>query len=205
MLLEPVVFRHDALELSRKPWSMRLRRVPSGSAAAALDRPAAEGGSVVVVADAALRPVQALLRWDPAWHAARELADGTPLGVLPATRIVALTGTPSALGALLPVRSARLTPLPLDAVPGPVVTHRFGGGRRLSAPPRSARRGGRSREAGSATRPSCPRTADSARPTPPSARRTRAAAGPTSPSGRPGPADTQRTNSVAAPRARRIR
>src|SRR5512144_1335601 len=97
---------------------MRLLRVPSGSAAAALGRPAAEGGSVVVVADAALRPVQALLRWDPARHAARERADGPTLGVLPATRF-ALTGTPSALGALLPVRSARLTPLPLDAVPGP--------------------------------------------------------------------------------------
>ena len=43
--------------------------------AAALVRPGREGGSVVVVADAALPPVQALVRWDPVTHAERELAE----------------------------------------------------------------------------------------------------------------------------------
>ena len=43
-------------------------------AAAALARPGAEGGRVVVVGDHALAPVQALVRWDPAGAAERELA-----------------------------------------------------------------------------------------------------------------------------------
>ena len=43
--------------------------------AAALVRPAAEDGSAVVVADAALPVVQALVRWDPVTHAERELAE----------------------------------------------------------------------------------------------------------------------------------
>ncbi|MER7475437.1 primosomal protein N', partial [Micromonospora sp. NPDC000018] len=55
-------------------------------AAAALARPAAGGGRVVVVADGALAPVQALLRWDAAWFAARELAERRELGFPPAVR-----------------------------------------------------------------------------------------------------------------------
>src|SRR5690606_6847197 len=38
-------------------------------AAAALARPASAGGTVVVVADGGLPPVQALLRFDPGWYA----------------------------------------------------------------------------------------------------------------------------------------
>jgi primosomal protein N' (replication factor Y) len=52
--------------------------------AAALARPAADGGRVVVVADGGLAPVQALLRWDPTWFAARELAERRELGFPPA-------------------------------------------------------------------------------------------------------------------------
>jgi primosomal protein N' (replication factor Y) len=70
-------------------------------AAAALARPAAAGGRVVVVADGALVPVQALLRWDPAWFAARELAERRELGFPPAARMASLTGTPEAVGDLL--------------------------------------------------------------------------------------------------------
>src|SRR4029079_15262126 len=43
--------------------------------AATLARPASRGGRVVVVADGGLVPVQALLRWDPAPFAARELGE----------------------------------------------------------------------------------------------------------------------------------
>ena len=43
--------------------------------AAALARPGPDGGSVVVVADASLPVVQALIRWDPATFADRELAE----------------------------------------------------------------------------------------------------------------------------------
>jgi primosomal protein N' (replication factor Y) (superfamily II helicase) len=76
--------------------------------AAALVRPASSGGRVVVVADSALPPVQALIRWDPAWHAAAELAARTELGFPPAVRMAALDGTPAAIAELL--EAARLPP-----------------------------------------------------------------------------------------------
>lgn len=84
--------------------------------AAALARPAAAGGRVVLVADGALAPVQALLRWDPAWFAARELAERRELGFPPAARMASLTGVPDAVADLLAV-----TRLPAGAeVLGPV-------------------------------------------------------------------------------------
>jgi primosomal protein N' (replication factor Y) len=70
-------------------------------AAAALARPAPEGGRVVVVADGGLAPVQALLRWDPAWLAARELAERRSLGFPPAVRVATVTGLPDAVADLL--------------------------------------------------------------------------------------------------------
>jgi primosomal protein N' (replication factor Y) len=65
--------------------------------AAALAVPAGRGGTVVVVADGSLTPVQALLRWDAAWLAARELADRRALGFPPAARMASLQGSPLAL------------------------------------------------------------------------------------------------------------
>src|SRR5690606_26987304 len=64
-------------------------------AAAALARPASAGGTVVVVADGGLPPVQALLRFDPGWYAERELADRRALGFPPAVRVATVTGTPT--------------------------------------------------------------------------------------------------------------
>ncbi|MEU8659356.1 primosomal protein N' [Actinoplanes philippinensis] len=69
--------------------------------AAALARPAHEGGRVVVVADGSLAPVQALLRWDPGWFAARELAERRDLGFPPAARMASLTGQAAAVAELL--------------------------------------------------------------------------------------------------------
>ena len=71
--------------------------------AAALSRPGSgpTGGRVVVTADASLAPVQALLRWDPAWHARRELADRESLAFPPAVRLAALTGSGEAIADLL--------------------------------------------------------------------------------------------------------
>ena len=84
--------------------------------AIALVRPARTGGRVVIAADGAVPVVQALLRWDPAWHAARELADRTELGFPPAVRLASVTGTPDGVADLL-----RLTELPAEAeVLGPV-------------------------------------------------------------------------------------
>lgn len=69
--------------------------------AAALARPAAAGGRVVVVADGGLAPVQALLRWDPGWFAARELAERRELAFPPAVRMASVTGRPEAVADLL--------------------------------------------------------------------------------------------------------
>ncbi|GAA4892630.1 replication restart DNA helicase PriA [Stackebrandtia albiflava] len=89
-------------------------------AAAALARPAADGGSVVVVADGGLPTVQALLRWDPAWFAARELGTRNELRFPPLVRMVALTGRPASVAELmalteLPTGTDVLGPIPVDA------------------------------------------------------------------------------------------
>ncbi|MEU5554369.1 primosomal protein N' [Micromonospora sp. NPDC047793] len=89
------------------------------AAAAALARPAAAGGRVVVVADGALAPVQALLRWDPGWFAARELAERRELGFPPAMRMASVTGLPVAVADLLaqarlPEEAELLGPVPAD-------------------------------------------------------------------------------------------
>ena len=83
-------------------------------AAAALARPAADGGRVVVVADHGLAPVQALVRWDPEGAAARELADRTALGFPPATRMVAVSGSPRAVAEVVEAvgRGEVLGPVP---------------------------------------------------------------------------------------------
>lgn len=54
-------------------------------------------GTVVVAADASVPTVQALVRWDPAGHALRELAERGELGFPPVTRIAAVTGTATAV------------------------------------------------------------------------------------------------------------
>jgi primosomal protein N' (replication factor Y) (superfamily II helicase) len=69
--------------------------------ASALVRPAGEGGRVIVLAEGSLTPVQALLRWDPAGAAARELGERSRLGFPPAVRLAALVGTASAVSDLL--------------------------------------------------------------------------------------------------------
>jgi primosomal protein N' (replication factor Y) len=74
--------------------------------AAALARPGPAGGRVVVVADGSLAPVQALLRWEPGWFAARELAERRELGFPPAARFASLTGKAEAIAEFL--QAARL-------------------------------------------------------------------------------------------------
>ncbi|MDT4939028.1 MAG: hypothetical protein QOG80_2699 [Pseudonocardiales bacterium] len=66
--------------------------------AAALVRP---GAPVVVGADAAVPAVQALIRWDPAGYAARELADRAELGFSPAVRMASVSGSPPAVAELM--------------------------------------------------------------------------------------------------------
>ncbi|THA27367.1 primosomal protein N' [Streptomyces sp. RKND-216] len=90
--------------------------------AAALVRPGGEGGSVLVVAEPTLRPVQALLRWDPAGHAVRELAERAELGFPPVSRMAAVSGPADGVAAFLaqaglPERAEVLGPVPLPVVP----------------------------------------------------------------------------------------
>lgn len=59
------------------------------------------GGRVVVGADASIAAVQALVRWDPAGFAARELAERAELGFAPATRMASLTGLRGAVDEML--------------------------------------------------------------------------------------------------------
>ena len=89
------------------------------TAAAALVRPAADGGRVVVVADAALPAVQALVRADPAGTAPRELAERRELGFPPAVRMAALTGPAEAVADALAALAAAEPPPGLDVL-GPV-------------------------------------------------------------------------------------
>ncbi|MGW5054665.1 primosomal protein N' [Actinokineospora sp. NPDC004072] len=84
--------------------------------AAALVRPGAEGGRVVVVADSALPAVQALVRWDPVWHADLELSGRVELGFPPAVRMASVEGSPDAVAGLL----AELRLPPDGEVLGPV-------------------------------------------------------------------------------------
>jgi primosomal protein N' (replication factor Y) len=85
--------------------------------AAALVRPAGQGGTIVVVADAAQPAVQALIRWDPATFAERELAERAELRFPPAARMASLSGPPPAVASLLsattlPPAAELLGPLP---------------------------------------------------------------------------------------------
>ncbi len=84
--------------------------------AAALVRPA---GSVVVLAEASLPAVQALVRWDPVGFAERELAERAELGFPPAVRMAAVTGSSTAIAefvgsAALPARAEILGPVPAE-------------------------------------------------------------------------------------------
>jgi primosomal protein N' (replication factor Y) len=107
--------------------------------AASLVRPGADGGRVVVVADSALGPVQALVRWDPAWHAEQELADRTELGFPPAVRMASVDGSPKALGDLL----EELVLPPTGEILGPVPLEETADGERERALIRTTRAEGR--------------------------------------------------------------
>jgi len=93
--------------------------------AAALVRP---GGTVVVLAEATLPAVQALIRWDPVTFSERELAERAELGFPPAVRMASVTGPADAVadfvgvlsssGDGLPAQAEVLGPVPVDAGPG---------------------------------------------------------------------------------------
>jgi len=85
-------------------------------AAAALVRPASAGGQVLLVGDAAPAPTNALVRWDPALLADRELDERVELSLPPAVRVAAVTGERAAVAAVL----ERVELASPDTVLGPV-------------------------------------------------------------------------------------
>jgi primosomal protein N' (replication factor Y) (superfamily II helicase) len=81
------------------------------------------GAPVVVLAEATLPAVQALIRWDPVTFSERELAERAELGFPPAVRMASVTGAPEAVsdfvGAVgLPDRAQVLGPIPLEGAGG---------------------------------------------------------------------------------------
>ncbi|HSE54688.1 MAG TPA: primosomal protein N' [Nocardioidaceae bacterium] len=95
--------------------------------AAALARPAGEGGRVVVVGESSEPVLQALLRWDAAGFAQRELADRQSAHLPPASRLATITGSSDAvtgvLGSLtLPDAAEVLGPVPVEERAGPKAT-----------------------------------------------------------------------------------
>ncbi|GAA2049344.1 primosomal protein N' [Williamsia deligens] len=87
-------------------------------------RAAAQGGTAVVVADAGLPVVQAVIRWDPVGFAAQELSQRSELGLPPAVTMVSVDGTERSVAAFvdtveLPPEAEVLGPvdLPADARP----------------------------------------------------------------------------------------
>jgi primosomal protein N' (replication factor Y) len=85
--------------------------------AAALVRPAARGGEVILVGSPDPVAAQALIRWDPAGHATRDLADRAALRFPPTARMASITGTRTGVGAFIgglvvPPEAEVLGPMP---------------------------------------------------------------------------------------------
>lgn len=105
--------------------------------AGALVRPQSAGGTVVVVAEPTLRPVQALVRWDPVGHAVRELAERAELGFPPVSRMAAVSGPTEAVADFL--AGAELPPDAEVLGPVPVPVTEAGRPRRAGGPPSGER------------------------------------------------------------------
>lgn len=87
--------------------------------AAALARPAADGGQVIAVGETGAPSLQALVRWDPAGFASRELEERAAAHLPPASVIATLTAPDEVLEGFLeeltlPAHAEVLGPLHLD-------------------------------------------------------------------------------------------
>ncbi|WP_040510455.1 primosomal protein N' [Gordonia soli] len=83
-----------------------------------LVRPHGDGGTLVVVADATLPAVQAVIRWDPVGFADHELAQRVELGFPPAVTMASIDGSPEMITSFadtieLPDGAELLGPVPL--------------------------------------------------------------------------------------------
>ena len=106
-------------------------------AAAALVRPGSQGGRVVVCADPQVSAVQALVRADPGWFAARELDEREQLGLPPAVCLASALGPADAVR-----RFSQLLAVPPDAEvlgPAPLSAAQDGAAARLGGDDASVR------------------------------------------------------------------
>lgn len=115
-------------------------------AAASLVRPGPQG-QVLLVGDGAPGPTQALVRWDPAGFAERELDERAELHLPPAVRVAAVTGDRTAVDAVVGRVGLREDPGTGSGVLGPVevdpdASGRGPGGRGAGAPSGGRRGGG---------------------------------------------------------------
>ncbi len=81
-------------------------------------RPGEQGGTVLVVGNAAHREVQALVRLDPAGYAGSELAEREQAGLPPAVKLITVEGPAAAVSEVaaaltLPPAATALGPFPL--------------------------------------------------------------------------------------------
>jgi primosomal protein N' (replication factor Y) len=92
--------------------------------AAALARPADQGGRVVAVGEPSEPTLQALVRWDPGGYAARETAERRSAHLPPASRLAVLTGDEDELESALAVLTLPAGAEVLGPVPDPGATPR---------------------------------------------------------------------------------
>ena len=109
--------------LSRRDFRAEAEALRRWLNAAALVRPAEEGGSVVLLADPGRASVHALERWDPVGHARRELSERGWRHLPPLARVAELIGSTRALTETLdllrpPGGAEVLGPVPLDTTDG---------------------------------------------------------------------------------------
>lgn len=105
-------------QLDRQDLRAGEEAVRAWMAVATLVRPHTDGGRVVIVADAALTPVQALVRWDPVGFSGHELGLRRELAFPPAVTMASIDGPPAAVAAFLgmlelPAGVQQLGPVPL--------------------------------------------------------------------------------------------
>ena len=105
-------------QLDREDLRAAEEAVRNWMAVGALVCPHSDGGRMVIVADAGIDAVQALVRWDPVGFAARELDHRRQLGFPPAVTMASVDGPAAAVAAFLdmvdlPEGAERLGPVPL--------------------------------------------------------------------------------------------
>ena len=88
--------------------------------AAALVRPAREGGTVIMVGEPSATPLQAVVRWSPEGFASRELSERRTARLAPAARLAELTGPTEAVADLVARLKLLMDPQAGLEVLGPV-------------------------------------------------------------------------------------